>query len=82
MEVNIPSEPSLMHNFVRKDPITQGTQCSKTFAEHEVRSFKNCHISTRSTMIFIRFSGEHDNGDLQGGQHASRRGWLAEGHQH
>lgn len=43
MEIDIQPEPSLMHNFIRKDPITQGTQCSKIFAEHEVNSQKMIH---------------------------------------
>ncbi|XP_012269185.3 dynein intermediate chain 3, ciliary isoform X2 [Athalia rosae] len=38
MEINILPEPSLMHNYVRKDPISQGTQCSKIFSEHEVNT--------------------------------------------
>ena len=36
IEVDIKSDASLGHNFIRMDPVTQGTQCNKIYASHEV----------------------------------------------
>lgn len=37
IEVGIKSEPVLMSDYVRVDPATHATQCSKVYAVHEVR---------------------------------------------
>ena len=36
MEVDIKSDASLGQHFIRKNPVTQGTQCGKIYAAHEV----------------------------------------------
>lgn len=36
LDVDIKSDPTLGQNFIRMDPITQGTQDSKIYAVHEV----------------------------------------------
>lgn len=41
VEVEVKSNPALMSNYVRMDPVTHATQCSKVFAVHEV-SFDRC----------------------------------------
>lgn len=38
-EVEIKSNPTLMNNYVRMDPVTHATQCSKVYAVHEVKYF-------------------------------------------
>ncbi|XP_034947678.1 dynein intermediate chain 3, ciliary [Chelonus insularis] len=38
VEVDIKPDKSLMNNFIRLDPVTAGTQCSKTFAAHEINT--------------------------------------------
>ncbi|XP_033209983.1 dynein intermediate chain 2, axonemal [Belonocnema kinseyi] len=37
-EVDIKSDASFGQNFIRIDPVTQGTQCNKTYAAHEVNT--------------------------------------------
>ncbi|KYN14063.1 Dynein intermediate chain 2, axonemal [Trachymyrmex cornetzi] len=37
-EVEVKSNPALMSNYVRMDPVTHATQCSKVFAVHEVNT--------------------------------------------
>lgn len=36
LETDIKPNTSLMHSYVRVDPVTQGTQCSRSYAAHEV----------------------------------------------
>ena len=36
LEVDIKSDPTLAGNYIRLDPVTRGTQCSKVYAAHEV----------------------------------------------
>lgn len=36
VEAEIKSNPGLMSNYVRMDPVTHATQCSKIYAVHEV----------------------------------------------
>lgn len=36
VEVEIKSNSGLMSNYVRMDPVTHSTQCSKVYAVHEV----------------------------------------------
>ncbi|RLU17333.1 hypothetical protein DMN91_009566 [Ooceraea biroi] len=38
VEVEIKSDPALMNNYVRTDPVTHATQCSKVYAVHEVNT--------------------------------------------
>ncbi|XP_012527681.1 dynein intermediate chain 2, axonemal isoform X3 [Monomorium pharaonis] len=38
IEVEIKSNPALMNNYVRMDPVTHATQCSKVYAVHEVNT--------------------------------------------
>ncbi|EFN85403.1 Dynein intermediate chain 2, axonemal [Harpegnathos saltator] len=38
IEVEIKSSPGLMNNYVRMDPVTHATQCSKIYAVHEVNT--------------------------------------------
>jgi len=44
IEVEIKSNPSLMSNYVRMDPVTHATQCSKVYAVHEVQIFFKQHL--------------------------------------
>lgn len=36
LEVDIKPDRTLMHEYIRLDPVTQGTQCGKKYASHEV----------------------------------------------
>lgn len=36
LEVDIKSDKSLMRDYIRVDPVTRTTQCSKNFSVHEV----------------------------------------------
>lgn len=38
IEVEIKSNPALMNSYVRMDPVTHATQCSKIYALHEVQT--------------------------------------------
>ncbi|XP_043284269.1 dynein intermediate chain 3, ciliary isoform X2 [Venturia canescens] len=38
LEVDIKPNASLMHEFVRIDPVTEGTQCSKSYSSHEINT--------------------------------------------
>ncbi|KAL0103408.1 hypothetical protein PUN28_017582 [Cardiocondyla obscurior] len=38
VEMEIKSNPALMNNYIRMDPVTHATQCSKTYAVHEVNT--------------------------------------------
>lgn len=40
VEVDIKSDKSLMHDYIRVDPVTSATQCSKNYSVHEVFIFK------------------------------------------
>lgn len=43
-EVEIKSNPALMSNYVRIDPVTHATQCSKVYAVHEVQISLKRHL--------------------------------------
>lgn len=85
VEIEIKSNPGLMSNYVRTDPVTHATQCSKVYALHEVclRHFPTDKYFC-SEYMFIRsvVSGEHDYRDIQRQQDVSLRGWLAERYQY
>lgn len=36
LEVDINPDKTLMHEYIRIDPMTQGTQCGKNYSVHEV----------------------------------------------
>ncbi|XP_008543431.1 dynein axonemal intermediate chain 2 [Microplitis demolitor] len=38
VEVDIKSDKSLMHDYIRVDPVTSATQCSKNYSVHEVNT--------------------------------------------
>jgi len=86
-EAEIKSNPALMSNYVRMDPVTHSTQCSKVFAVHEV-SFEmwmfeggDCREMNTCVCTFV-LAGEHNHRDLQGQQDVSLRRRLAEGYKH
>lgn len=43
-EMEIKSNPALMSNYVRMDPVTHATQCNKVYAVHEVQISLKRHL--------------------------------------
>jgi hypothetical protein len=90
METEIKSDPALMSNYIRIDPVTRATQCSKVYAVHEVRTFLNvaiCAIDISSQAYifntqYIHVAGEHNYRYIQRQQDVPLRGGLAERHKY
>jgi len=84
VETDIKSDSALMSNYVRIDPVTRATQCSKVYAVHEVRTFlKRClHAIDTLRQAYIRIAGEHNYRNIQGQQDVPLRGRVAERHKY
>lgn len=65
-EMEIRSNPALMSNYVRTDPVSHATQCSKVFALHEVMTIPKSRLLPMRAARNVRFcvAGEYNHGDL------------------
>lgn len=43
IEIDIKSDRTLINNYIRLDPVTQGSQCDKIYSSHEVHQYKCLH---------------------------------------
>lgn len=59
LEVDIKSNSSMMHDYVRIDPVSGGTQCSKIYSAHEV-------VPKNSPVLNSSRDGRKDNLSLEG----------------
>ena len=55
LQVDVKSQSALAHDYVRVDPVTQGTQCSKTYALHEVSRNANTITLRKTILKILRF---------------------------